>query len=77
MVAALLILVFIVRLVWGWQAGRMLQQQLDAAKARGEPVYVEDVKFQTLPDSEDAWKLRQKYRRQYPRIHPPKGSRIG
>lgn len=57
LVASLLILVFTVRLIWGSQAERMLQRQLDAARARGEPVKVEDVKFQTLPDSENAWKV--------------------
>ncbi len=56
----MLTLVFTVRLAWGWQAGRMLQQQLDTAKARGEWATAEDIKLETVPAPENAWTLQQK-----------------
>ena len=55
LVLALVTLVLVVRVVWGWQVGRMLRAQLDAARARGEPVAVEDVRFEAVPDAENAW----------------------
>jgi hypothetical protein len=54
-VLALLVLTLSVRLIWGWQAGRMLRAQLDQIRQRGEPVAVEDVRFVSVPDGENAW----------------------
>jgi hypothetical protein len=54
-VLALLMLTLSVRLIWGWQANRTLQAQLDEVRRRGEPVTVEDVTFANVPEGENAW----------------------
>jgi hypothetical protein len=52
--------VLLVRLIWGWQVGRVLRSQLDVAKARGEPVSIDEFRFEPVPDAENAWLLQLK-----------------
>ncbi|MCY2951730.1 MAG: hypothetical protein NTU53_07100 [Planctomycetota bacterium] len=56
-VTALIALVLVVRLVWGWWVGRQLQAQLDEIRQRGEPVAATDMVYPFVPDSENAWLL--------------------
>lgn len=50
---SLLLLLTITRLIWGWDAQRRLRAELDAARARGEPVVPEEFRAKELPDSEN------------------------
>src|SRR5437773_1827040 len=54
-VAALVLLVLVMRLVWGWYAHRLLRVEQDAIRRRGEPVVPEDVRFEPLAQSQNAW----------------------
>lgn len=53
--AGLVLLVGVVRLGWGWQAGRMLAGQVEAMRARGEPAAVEDFVVTRVPDAANAY----------------------
>src|SRR5262249_2997662 len=48
-----LILLFIVRLIWGWDANRRLQAAIDAVHARGERILPADFVDPIVPDSEN------------------------
>ena len=52
---ALIVVVLIVRLVWGWWVGRQLQAQLDEIRRRGEPAAVSDIVFAGVADEQNAW----------------------
>src|SRR5258706_10066989 len=54
-VLALVLVVLAARLIWGWYADCLLQAQLDEIRRRGEPVVVDDVTFERVPDWENAW----------------------
>jgi hypothetical protein len=51
----LILLVLIVRLIWGWWTDRALKNQLAAIRARGEPVSLDDFALPPIPDAENAW----------------------
>lgn len=40
--AGLMVFLFVVRLLWGWEAHRRLQAEIDRIVARGEPLFPED-----------------------------------
>jgi hypothetical protein len=55
LVLALLILIAVVRVVWGWQAARLLRESVDRLHQHGEVAEIADLKFQALPPVENAW----------------------
>lgn len=55
--AGLVLLVLLVRLGWGWQAGRMLAGQVEAIRARGEPAAAEDFVVVRVPDERNAFEF--------------------
>lgn len=59
----MLLLVFLVlamRLSWGWHARGALQAQLDEVRRRGEPVTLEELTSEPIPDADNAWTLQVK-----------------
>jgi hypothetical protein len=54
-VVALLLLVLVVRLVWGWQTHRALAARLAELREAGQPVEVGDVVQAKVPNAENAW----------------------
>jgi hypothetical protein len=54
-VLTLILLMLALRLAWGWYSYRLLAAQLDEARRRGEPVAAEDIVFESVPDSENAF----------------------
>jgi hypothetical protein len=50
----LIALIVGLRLLWGWHTGRTLRAQLDQIRARGEPATLADLKFDPVPDAENA-----------------------
>jgi hypothetical protein len=59
-VVGLVVLIFVARLISGWHARRVLNAQLDEIRARGEPATLADLKFDAVPDAENAWALQTK-----------------
>ncbi|HEV8378279.1 MAG TPA: hypothetical protein VGP99_05480 [Tepidisphaeraceae bacterium] len=53
-ILALLLLVLVMRLVWGWSVHRELQSRLSAIRARGEPINASEVVHQAVPDEDNA-----------------------
>src|SRR3954469_9278888 len=51
---SLLVLMLIVRLVWGWWVHRQLEAQISAIRARGEPTDPSQIVHQPVPDNENA-----------------------
>jgi hypothetical protein len=45
------------RVGWGWYAGRALAKRVAAIHRRGQPVWPQDVRFEAVPDSENAFVL--------------------
>lgn len=51
---AWLLFLVLVRLAWGWEANRRLQARIDAYRAAGEPILLEDLEPEPIPDDENA-----------------------
>ena len=45
----------VLRLIWGWYAGRQLAAALDEIRSRGEPTAAHEIAFESLHASENAW----------------------
>jgi hypothetical protein len=56
-VVGIVVLILVVRLIWGWHTGRLLRAQLDEIRGRGEPATLAELKFEAVPDAENAWAL--------------------
>jgi hypothetical protein len=55
-----LVLLIVLRLWWGWYADRQMQKEMEAIRARGEPIEWKDFDQPDIPDSENAaWYLQQ------------------
>jgi hypothetical protein len=52
---ALLFATLGLRLLWGAYANHKLRSQLDEIRRQGQPASVEDVTFESVPDSQNAW----------------------
>jgi hypothetical protein len=53
---AVALLIIALRLVWGVVAKGQLQAAIDATRARGDPIYVSDLHFPSIPDERNsAW----------------------
>ncbi len=53
--AGLLVFLIVVRLLWGWEAHRRLQAEIDRIVARGEPLFPEDFNpSEEIPDDQNA-----------------------
>ena len=69
---ALLILLLLIRFVWGWDANRRLETELAAMRARGEPTRGEDLESPSVPDSSNyVYYLRQAITAINPNADPP------
>ena len=55
--ALLLTATLAARLGWGWRVGRLLAEQREEFRRRGQPVDPADVRADALPDAENAWTL--------------------
>src|SRR3989304_269656 len=54
----LLVVLFALRLGWGWEANRRLQAEIDKIIAAGEPIYPEDFDpKEDIPDEQNAARL--------------------
>ena len=58
--AALLLFLLVVRLIWGAWSGRKANAALSALRARGEAVEAADVVYADVPDEENAWEAQKK-----------------
>ncbi len=53
--AGLMVFLVVVRLLWGWEAHRRLQAEIDRIVARGEPLFPEDFNpSEEIPDDQNA-----------------------
>jgi hypothetical protein len=53
--AALPVILLVVRLAWGWYAGRALREEMAGVRARGEYAALDEVKLAEVPDKRNAW----------------------
>lgn len=60
LVLAILILISVVRLIWGWHTAKLLQAEINRIHQRGEVAEISDLKFEKLPDAENAWLIQLK-----------------
>jgi hypothetical protein len=56
-ILAIALVIVALRLGWGWYARAELSKQIQAIRARGEPVWPTDIKFEAVPDAENAFSL--------------------
>jgi hypothetical protein len=60
--AIILAMLISLRVWWGWYAHRQLEATIDAIRAAGEPIDVQDVKSPPVPDTDNAvWYYRQAF----------------
>lgn len=52
---ALVLLVLLIRLVWGWHLAMRLEAELDAIRARWEPGSLNEIALEPLADEDNAW----------------------
>lgn len=58
--AGMVLLVLVVRLAWGWYAGRLVAAQLEPIRQRGEPTTLAEMPWEDVPDAGNAWLIQQK-----------------
>src|SRR6267142_3198896 len=73
---AVLLLMVLIRLVWGWYVSRQLENALSAIRAAGEPASFAEMKYSPVPDEENAWLLQLKAAQGLVNTNSPRNSNL-
>src|SRR5258706_1087673 len=73
---AMLLLMVLIRLAWGWYVSRQLENALSAIRAGGEPASFAEMKYSPVPDEENAWLLQLKAAQALVNTNSPRNSSV-
>src|SRR3954468_7664680 len=74
--AAVLLLMVLIRLAWGWYVSRQLERALAAVGAAGEPASFAEMKYPAVADEENAWLLQLKAGQGLVNTNSPRNSNL-